>query len=70
MTAINEIRKLEIKKKPSISETLDWAHALLTLQVEEITPDVLQKTLGIIAKYKTDIDQILEEPLKILGESA
>lgn len=64
--AIHEIRKLEIKKKPSISETLDWANALLTLQVDDITPDVLQKTLGIISKYKTDMDQIMEASDKVL----
>ncbi len=64
--AIHEIRKLEIKKKPSISETLDWASALLTLQVEDITPDDLQKTLGIISKYKTDMDQIMEAAEKVL----
>ena len=66
--AIHEIRKLEIKKKPSISETLDWASALLTLQVEDITPDDLQKTLGIISKYKTDMDQIMEAADKVLRE--
>jgi MoxR-like ATPase len=70
VTAIHEIRKLEIKKPPSISETLDWASALLTLQVDEITPEDLKKTLGIIAKYKTDMDQVMEAADKILGDVA
>jgi len=70
VNAIHEIRKLEIKKLPSISETLDWASALLTLQVDEITPEDLKKTLGIIAKYKTDMDQVLEAADKILGDVA
>ncbi|MBU2644502.1 MoxR family ATPase [bacterium] len=68
--SIHNIRKLEIKKMPSISETLDWANALLTLQVEEITPEDLRKTLGIISKYKTDMDQIMEAADKVLGVSA
>lgn len=68
VNAVHEIRKLEIKKKPSISETLDWAHSLLTLQVEDISPAELQKTLGIISKYKTDMDQIMENSEKVLGE--
>ncbi|MFH2129070.1 MAG: MoxR family ATPase [bacterium] len=68
--SIHNIRKLDIKKMPSISETLDWANALLTLQVEEITPDDLRKTLGIISKYKTDMDQIMEAADKVLGVSA
>jgi len=70
VNAIHEIRKLEIKKQPSISETLDWAHALLTLQVDEITPEDLKKTLGIISKYKTDMDQVMEAANKVLGAVA
>jgi len=70
VSAVNQIRQLEIKKKPSISETLDWAEALLTLQVDDITPAELQKTLGIICKYKTDMDQISENTDKVLGAVA
>ena len=70
INAIHEIRQLEIKKKPSISETIDWAEALLALQVEDITPSELQKTLGVISKYKTDMDQIMEASEKILGAAS
>lgn len=70
INAVVEIRKLEIKKLPSISETLDWAHALLTLQVDVITPEDLQKTLGIISKHKTDMDQVMEAAGKVLGDVA
>lgn len=70
ITTIHQIRQLEIKKKPSISETLDWAEALLMLQIEDITPAALQRTLGTISKYKTDMDQIMEQSGKILGESS
>jgi MoxR-like ATPase len=64
---VHLIRDLEIKKKPSISETIDWAESLLTLQIEDISPLVLQKTLGILSKYKTDMDQIMENSAKVLG---
>jgi MoxR-like ATPase len=70
ITAIHKIRQLEIKKKPSISETIDWAESLLMLQIEDITPLSLQRTLGTISKYKTDMDQIMEQSSKILGESS
>ena len=66
--AIHEIRKLDIKKKPAISETLDWAESLITLQIEEITPENLQQTLGIISKYKSDYDQIMQNQAIILGD--
>lgn len=65
--AVQKIRQLEIRKQPSISETLDWAESLLTLQISDITPKTLQKTLGVISKYKTDMDQIMENAEKILG---
>ncbi len=68
--SVHKIRQLEIKKKPSISETIDWAESLLTLQIEDITPKELQRTLGILSKYKTDMDQIMQNSEKILGEGS
>ncbi len=55
---VREIRKLDLKKQPCISETLDWAQALLALQVDDITPEVLSQTLNMILKYKSDMDQV------------
>ncbi len=68
--AVHEIRQLEIKKKPSISETIDWAESILMLQIDDITPAELKRTLGTISKYKTDMDQILENTEKVLGETS
>ena len=68
--AVHEIRQLEIKKKPSISETIDWAESILMLQIDDITPTELKRTLGTISKYKTDMDQILENTEKVLGETS
>lgn len=51
---IGNLRKLDLKKKPCISETLDWAKSLLALGADEITPDILKDTLNVICKYKTD----------------
>lgn len=47
---------LEIRKKPSIAETLDWARALLSLDADRLTPEVVNQTLNIIFKNKDDID--------------
>jgi MoxR-like ATPase len=66
--AVHEIRKLDIKKKPAISETIDWAESLVTLNLDQIGPEEMQQTLGIISKYKTDQDQIMQNADKILGE--
>lgn len=70
VNAVHEIRLLEIKKKPSISETIDWAESLLVLNIEDITVLELQQTLGILAKYQTDMDEIMKHSAKIVGDSS
>lgn len=66
VNTVQQIRDLDVKKKPSISETLDWAESLVTLQIEDLNADVLKTTLGMISKYKSDADQILEKAAKLL----
>jgi MoxR-like ATPase len=51
--AVRRIRTLDLKKSPSISETLDWAQSLLALQVNELSPEVLSDTLNVICKYQS-----------------
>ncbi len=55
---IRAIRRLDLKKGPSISETLDWAQALIALQVEELSPKIVRDTLNAIVKYRTDVDLV------------
>jgi len=64
---IRKIRDLDLKKKPCISETLDWAHSLMALQVEDLTPEVLTDTLNVICKYRADVQQVVEKMEKILN---
>ena len=63
---IRKIRDLDLKKKPCISETLDWAQSLIALQVEDLTPEVLTDTLNVICKYRTDVGQVAEKMEKII----
>jgi MoxR-like ATPase len=55
VTMIQRIRKLDLKKHPSISETLDWARALLLLNVDSLDQDLVNDTLSVILKYEADI---------------
>jgi MoxR-like ATPase len=64
---IRKIRDLDLKKKPCISETLDWAHSLIALQVEDLTPAVLTDTLNVICKYRADVQQVVEKMGKIIN---
>ncbi|MFH2065469.1 MAG: MoxR family ATPase [Pseudomonadota bacterium] len=63
--AIVKIRKMDLKKKPSISETLDWAASLIALQVQDLTPEVMINTLNVICKYRADIDLVKQAICKI-----
>jgi len=56
--AIRKIRTLDLKKSPSISETLDWAQSLLALQIHELSPEVISETLNVICKYQMDLEKV------------
>jgi MoxR-like ATPase len=51
---VAKIRKLDLKKKPCISETLDWARSLMILQQDEVTEDAVLKTLNTLCKHRSD----------------
>ncbi len=57
---VHSIRQLELKKAPSIAETLDWARTLLHLNVSTLDPEMMRKTLSVLLKFQTDIDRARE----------
>jgi MoxR-like ATPase len=65
--SIRKIRDLDLKKKPCISETLDWAQSLIALQVEDLNPEVVTDTLNVICKYRSDVVQVTEKMDKIIA---
>ena len=58
---VRSIRDLELKKAPSISETIDWARTLLYLGTAEISPEVIGDTLHVLLKYQSDIAKARKE---------
>jgi MoxR-like ATPase len=58
---VRSIRQLDLKKAPSVSETLDWARTLLLLNIETIDEDIAKETLHILLKYQTDIAKASKE---------
>jgi len=58
---VRSIRNLELKKSPSVSETLDWARTLLLLGVQQIDADTARSTINILLKYQSDITKALRE---------
>ncbi len=53
--AVHSLRKMDLRKNPSVSETLDWARALVTLNASALDRDVLENTLTVLLKYEADV---------------
>ena len=58
---VRSIRQLELKKSPSVSETLDWARTLVLLGIEKIDAEVAGGTANILLKYQTDVAKAQKE---------
>lgn len=58
---VRSLRMLDLKKKPSVSETLDWARTLMLLGAESIDGELLSDTMNVLLKHQTDIELALAE---------
>ena len=57
VAAVSQLRALELKKPPSISETLDWAQSLALLNADVLTPELVAQTLNLVLKYESDVER-------------
>ena len=64
------VRELDLKKPPSIAESVDWARALLLLGADDIDERVFTETLSIIVKHRTDLDVVADRIGMKLGRRA
>ncbi len=58
---VRSIRQLDLKKHPSVSETLDWARTLVLLGIDKVDAETATETVNILLKYRTDIDKAVKE---------
>ena len=58
---VRSVRSLELKKSPSVSETLDWARTLVLLGIDQIDAEVASDTVNILLKYRADIEKALKD---------
>jgi MoxR-like ATPase len=58
---VRSIRQLELKKAPSVSETLDWARTLMLLGIQHVDAEVATQTANILLKYQSDITKAVKE---------
>jgi len=62
---VQNLRAMDLRKSPSISETIDWAKALLAINAKHIDPEVLETTLSVLLKHETDLQRakrLLQRP--------
>jgi MoxR-like ATPase len=57
---IHMVRQLDLKKPPSIAESIDWARTLLLMGAEDIDRETFEKSISILVKHRTDIDVVSE----------
>jgi MoxR-like ATPase len=55
---VQRLREADLSKLPGVAETLDWAAALMSLGTQEVTPEVVDPTLGVLLKYQEDVKQV------------
>jgi len=67
---VQRVRELDLKKTPSISETLDWARALMVLNADSLEKSLVEDTMNVILKHQGDIQKAQAELGKLLQEKA
>jgi MoxR-like ATPase len=67
---VGMVRDLDLKKPPSIAESIDWARALLLLGAQDIDTTTFRETLSVIVKHRTDLDIVAERVGVKLGSAA
>jgi MoxR-like ATPase len=58
---VRSLRTLELRKAPSVSETIDWARTLVLLGIESVDSETARSTLNILLKYQSDIEVAAKE---------
>jgi len=65
---IHKLRDMDLKKVPSISETIDWARTLLLLHAERLEPGLVRDTMNVILKYQEDIENVQPQLAALVRE--
>ena len=66
---IQELREMDLKKVPAISETIDWARTLILLHTESLDPDLVRQTLNVILKFQEDVEAVQAELLNVTNRA-
>jgi uncharacterized protein with von Willebrand factor type A (vWA) domain len=67
---VNGLRKLDLRKAPSIAETLDWARALRALGIKELDAAAVRQTLNLVLKHEEDLRKAESKLTTMLASSS
>ena len=67
VAAVGKLRAMELKKSPSISETLDWAQALALLNADTLSPELVAQTLNLVLKHEVDVEKAKSQVQSLVG---
>ncbi|MBW1786256.1 MAG: MoxR family ATPase [Deltaproteobacteria bacterium] len=67
---IHKVRRLDLKKAPSVSETIDWARVLVLLHSESLGRDLIRDTLNVILKFEEDMETVEERLYELVDRNA
>jgi MoxR-like ATPase len=65
---VQRLREADLTKLPGVAETLDWSAALVALGAPELSPEVIEPTLGVLLKYQEDVRSVRESTPGYLAE--
>ena len=67
---VQSLRTLDLRKSPSISETVDWARALILLGADSLSPEIVRDTLNVLLKFEPDIAAVEPQISELLRRPA
>jgi MoxR-like ATPase len=69
VAAVHKIRAMELRKAPSISESLDWVRSLVILNADRLDPALVESTLTLVVKHERDLERVKASLDKVLADS-
>ena len=68
VAAVQKIRAMDLRKLPSVSESLDWARSLVILNARELDPGIVEATLTMLVKHEKDLERVKGSLDKVLAD--
>jgi MoxR-like ATPase len=68
VNAVQKIRAMDLRKPPSVSESLDWARSLVILNAQTLDPAIVESTLTLLVKYEKDLERVRGALDKVLAD--